>query len=162
MRTLQEPGLAPLTDKDRDAMRLQHIPYRVQLLEDAVRRIPAQTCQDNQAFEAGVVSGRILLSFLGVGYDAKTRRLKEDRNHKPTEQMTDDVKVRDVGGSFVELDELPEIEAAVLVRFIHGAHKACAHFTIDSDHELNVPTYRQAVPIILRLLRQCLANKVEL
>jgi hypothetical protein len=70
--------------------------------------------------------------------------------------LTDDVKVRDVGGRFVELDELSSGEAEVLAKFIHGTHKASAHFTIGSDHGLDVATYQQTVPIILRLLQACL------
>jgi hypothetical protein len=70
------------------------------------------------------------------------------------------VKVRDVGGRFVELTEVSATETETLSKFIHGVHKACAHFTIGSDHELNAATYQQAVPIILRLLHECLPNKV--
>ncbi len=137
----------------------QHIPYRIRLLLDAFPRLPARCDPDNQAFEAGAVSGRILLSFLGMGYDEKAGCLKEDREHRLTNEMTDDVKVRDVGGRFVELVDVSAAEAETLSKFIHGAHKACAHFTIGSDHQLTVPTYQHAVPIIIRLLRDCLPNK---
>ena len=160
MRPVQELGLAPLIEKDVQDMLRQQIPYRAQLLTDGVRPLGAITQQDNQAFEAGVVSGRILLSFLGVGFEEKTGRLKEGRKHKLTKEMTDDVKVRDVGGRFVELTEVSATETETLSKFIHGVHKACAHFTIGSDHELNAATYQQAVPIILRLLHECLPNKV--
>lgn len=159
MRPVQEPGFAPLTHEDRGKMLTEAIPYRVQLLKDGFRPRGAETQQDNQAFEAGVVSGRILLSFLGVGFDEKTRRLKEDRKHKLTHELTDDVKVRDVGGRFVELAAVSAAETEILSKFIHGAHKACAHFTIGSDHELNLPIYQSAVPVIIRLLRKCLPNK---
>lgn len=160
MRPVQERGLAPLIQKDVQDMHRQHIPYRAQLLKDGVRPLGAITQQNNQAFEAGVISGRLLLSFLGVGFDEKSEQLREDRRHKMSGEMTDDVKVRDVGGTFVELATLSTIEVETLCRFIHGAHKACAHFTIGSDHELNAATYEQAVPIILRLLRECLPNKI--
>jgi hypothetical protein len=92
-------------------MLTEDIPYRVQLLKDGSRQRGAETQQDNQAFEAGVVSGRILLSFLGVGFDEKTGRLKEDRKHKLTNELTDDVKVRDVGGRFVELVDVSAAES---------------------------------------------------
>lgn len=156
MRPIQEPGFAPLPDHDQDAMLRQHIPYRIELLKAGVRPLGAINQQDNQAAEAGIVSGRILLSFLGLGYDSTKGTLKLDRDHRPPKGPTDDVKIRDVGGRFVELGELGIDEAEALAKFIHGAHKACAHFTIGSKHELTVPIFQKAVPVILRLLDACL------
>ena len=66
------------------------------------------------------------------------------------------MKIRDVGGRFVELAELSTTETKTLEKFIRGANKACAHFTVGSDHELTVETYQQAVPIIQRLVQACL------
>jgi len=156
MRSVQESGFAPLDDFGVQAMLNQHIPYRLRLLRDAFPRIPARCDPDNQSFEAGTLSGRILLSFLGVAFDEKTGTLREDREHKPRRGPTDDVKVRDVGGRFVELAELSTAETKILEKFIRGANKACAHFTVGSDHELTVETYQQAVPIIQRLVQACL------
>lgn len=141
---------------DRMAMLTEHIPYREMLLTDGVRTVGAKCWQDNQAAEAGIVSGRILLSFLGLGYDKVSDGLTLDRLHKPKSGPTDDVKARDVGGRFVELDELTPEEAETLARYINGANKACAHFTINSGHALTLDTYHRAVPIICRLLDSCL------
>ena len=160
MRPVQEPGFAPLTEQIVQDMLNQHIPYRSRLLLNAFSRLPARCDADNQAFEVGTVSGRILLGFLGVSYDEKTRRLKPHREHRVNKEgLTDDVKVRDVAGTFVDLATLSNNEAETLCKFIHGAHKACAHFTIGSEHELSAQTYQLAVPIILRLLRDCLPTK---
>ena len=160
MRPVQEPGLAPLTEEDIEVMLNQHIPYRERLLLDAFPRLPARRYADNQAFEAGVVSGRILLGFLGIGYNEETKKLKKDRNHRNNGgDLTDDVKVRDVGGKYVELATLSSKDSQTLCRFIHGANKACAHFTVGSDHKLNVPTFQQTVPIVIRLLGECLPTK---
>ena len=156
MRPILSLGCAPLPADEVRKMLKRHIPYRQWLLDDAVSRIPAKTNQDNQSFEAGTLSGRILLSFLGVAFDEKTGRLREDREHKPRRRPTDDVKIRDVGGRFVELAELSTTETKTLEKFIRGANKACAHFTVGSDHELTVETYQQAVPIIQRLVQACL------
>ena len=161
MRPIQEPGFAPLSEMETQDMLNQHIPYRIRLLLDASPRLPSRCDPDNQAFEAGTVSGRILLGFIGLRYDEKTRQLKPERENRINQAgLTDDVTVRDVGGTFVELTTLSATEAETLGKFIHGAHKACAHFTMGSGHRLDVPTYQQAVPIILRLLRECLPNKV--
>jgi len=156
MRPEKEPGFSPLSDKQKRKMLKEHIPYRLQLLNDAFNRVPARTWQDNQAFEAGAAAGRILLSFLGVGYSEKIDDLKQERRHKLTSGLTDDVKVRDLGGRFVDLNELLPEEKRILADFIRGVHKTCAHFTIDSAHNMTVMTYKKAVPIITKLLHHCL------
>jgi len=160
MRPVLEPGLAPLPEAEVEKMLKEHIPYRLRLLVDAAARLPARCDADNQAFEAGTVSGRVLLGFLGIRFEENTGQLREDRTHRTNKEgLTDDVKVRDVSGQFADLAALSSEDAATLCRFINGAHKACAHFTIGSDHELDASTYRQSVPIIVRLLRGCLPRK---
>jgi len=159
MRPIQEPGFAPLGDDDREAMLREHIPYRLSLLLDGLRPAWAPACQHtNQAFEAGVVSGRILLSFLGLEANEETGCLKPKREHRKRKNMTDDVKALDVGGRFVDLQSLTPEEKNILARFILGAHKACAHFTIGSDHQFVPQTYTDAGPIIFRLMQKCVPN----
>jgi hypothetical protein len=109
---------------------------------------------DNQAFEACAVSGRLVLSFLGIGYDGNARTLKQEREYK----ATDDVKVTDVGGRFVEIDELTDDQRAILARFIHGVHKACAHFTWNSQHSLDVDNYKAAAALIIELYEKHLKS----
>jgi len=116
---------------------------------------------DNQAFEAGAVAGRSLLSFLGIGYDRKARCLKEDRGYQKEQgDLTDEVKVPDVGGRFVAIDTLSDSQKTILARFIHGVHKACAHFTWKSQHSLDVATYKDAAALIPELFEEHL-KKVE-
>ncbi len=137
----------------------QHLPYRRALLLDAVARIPARTMADNQAFEAGVVAGRSLLSFLGIRYDRRTRRLADDHTYqRETGDLTDDIKAPDVGGRFVDISRLSRDSQNVLERFIHGAHKASAHLTWKSTHTLDVETYQTAATIISDLLERHIFN----
>jgi len=136
----------------------EHIPYRLSLLLDGLRPAWVPLSQHtNQAFEAGVVSGRILLSFLGLGYDRIAGTLREERKHHG-DSSTDDVKAPDVEGRFVDLQSLTPEEKTSLARFILGANKACAHFTIGSDHQLDLQTYADAGPIIFRLMQECVPN----
>jgi len=140
----------------------EHVPYRLQHLLDAIPRIPARCMADNQAFEAGAVAGRSLLSLLGITYDPKTNGLKDDRNYRPSASgMPDDVKAPDLRGRFVDRTALTEDETALLTRFIHGVHKSSAHFTWKSNHGLDVATYRNAASLIYRLLREHLPEMVE-
>ena len=111
-----KPSLLP--ESERLEILGIHLPYRIALLRDAIDRIPAQTMADSQAVEAGAVAGRSLLSFLGIGYDRKARRIRKDRvYHKEQDKLTDEVKLTDLDGRFVEIDELTDDQKAVLSRF---------------------------------------------
>ena len=123
MRPVQELGLAPLNEEDIQDMLNEHIPYRLSLLRDGYRPPWIPPCQHtNQAFEAGSTSGRILLSFLGLGCDRKTWALKADQKHDAKDGQTDDVKVPDIGGEFVELESLCQTEKDTLAAFIRGVN----------------------------------------
>jgi hypothetical protein len=162
MRAFSQDGTPTrLSDQDVAKLREDDLPYRLTILQNAVHRIPARTMEDNQAFEAGAVAGRSLLAFLGVGYDPRSRTLRPARSYyKEADGFTDEIKAPDVGGTFVELETLSDTERDVLARFIHGVHKACAHFTWKSNHSLDVPTYQGAAALISFLFQEHI-NKVE-
>jgi len=162
MRSIKQDGSAPLDKTDIQKILTQHIPYRMLLLNSGVRS-PATppTLLTSQAFEAGVLSGRILLSFMGLGCDSSTGLLRADQRRSERYSLTDDVKAPDVGGRFIEPLELAEDEKKILSKFIQGAHKACAHFTINSDHQLNSHLYAEAGAIIFRLMGNALPSYVE-
>jgi hypothetical protein len=147
----QEHPATPLPAKDIAEFLKVHIPYRLAHLLDVIPRLPARCMADNQAFEAGAVAGRSLLSFLGTGCDSGGI-LKKDQRYFAVD-MTDDVKAPDVGGRFVDLNALTQDEKLLLERFIRGVNKSSAHFTWGSEHGLDVPTYREAASLIQRLLR---------
>jgi len=153
MRPLfQEDIAAPLSPEERARLLGSDLPYRLYHLRDAIQRVPAKSPQDNQAFEAGAVAGRVLLEFLGVGYDNKRDCLCESRGHSRTKSdLTDDVKVVDLDGTYVSVSNLPPEDQAILAKFIRGVHKACAHLTIGSEHQLTAEIFQDAGPIILRL-----------
>ena len=104
---------------------------------------------------------RNLLSFLGLGCSRRTGTLAEDQKHDARDGQTDDVKAPDVGGQFVDIQNLDSEEHGILARFIRGANKACAHFTIGSDHQLDLQTYADAGPIIFRLMKKCFPKHPE-
>lgn len=155
MRPVARKAFAPLPKQEMDAMLADHIPYRLTLLRDGYLPPGATLSQPtNQAFEAGAVSGRILLSLLGLKVDRKDIKLKSDQAHDAKDGKTDDVKAPDIGGNSVQPDELPEREQEILAQFIHGVNKACAHFTIGSEHKLDRPLYAAAASIIFRLMEE--------
>lgn len=137
------------------------IPYRLSLLRDGYwpRWSNENTQQTNQAFEAGAVSGRILLSFLGLKCSKKSGKLEPDRIHDSTDKnTTDDVKVPDLDGVFVDLESLSSDDRDAMAVFIRGVNKACAHVTIGSDHSLDLEAYVKAAPIIFRLMYERFPN----
>ena len=142
----------------------KHIPYRLSLLRSGYwpRWAVQHTQHTSPAFEAGALSGRILLSFLGLKCNKKSGELEPDTKHDSIDkQTTDDVKACDVGGEFVDLNRLPPGDRNALAVFIRGVNKACAHFTIGSDHDLNLETYAAAAPIIFRLMVEQFPNNTE-
>jgi len=149
-RVMPGTNIAPLPPDEIQRFLKEHLAYRLALIRDAIPRVPAQSLADDQAFEAAAVAGRVILDFLGIGYDQKREYLKAERTHRCVNGLTDDVKVIDLGGHYVDLAELNEEEAATLTRFIHGVHKACAHLTA-SKHGLDVATFQAAAPLIQRL-----------
>jgi hypothetical protein len=153
MRKLDTEGKPEALAEPKVAETLQqHLPYRIQLLLDGASRVPARSMADNQAFEAGAVAGRSLLAFLGVDYDKKHGILKVAHSYHPEKGgFTDEVKAPDVGGRFVELASLSDDQKELLIRFIHGVHKACAHFTLDSQHGLDARTFQAAAGLIVYL-----------
>ena len=77
------------------------IPYRFAILDFAEAAIPAQTTQDSAFVEAGIVAGRLLLQFLGLGVTRKGGlTLIPSREYHTDNGFTDEVKVIDIGRRF--------------------------------------------------------------
>ena len=125
MRFIQQDDSAPLDDTDTQDMLNQHIPYRLSLLHDGYRPPWIPPCQHtNQAFKAGAVSGRILLSFLGLKCRRTEVELQPDRSHDSVDKKTtDDVKAPDIGGQFVDLASLSPEDQNALAVFIRGVNR---------------------------------------
>jgi hypothetical protein len=157
-RVLQEDYTEPLGSDEVKRFLEKHLPYRLELIRDAVPRVPARSLADDQAFEAAAVAGRVVLDFLGVVYDSKRESLREERTHRAKNGYTDDVKVVDVSGRYVDIAQLGDEEKMVLTRFIHGVHKACAHLTADSKHGLDVANFQAAASLIQRLYDEHIKN----
>ena len=127
--------------------------YRLAILDFAEAAIPAQTTQDSAFVEAGIVAGRLLLQFLGLGVTRKGGlTLIPSREYHTDNGFTDEVKVIDIGRRFVDIATLDAETADALAHFHNGASKASAHFTWDSGHRLDFDNLRQCIPIIRTLV----------
>ncbi len=133
---------------------MEHIPYRLEMLRFAEESLPPSSTRESAFIEAAIVSGRILLAFVGLGRNRKNGlQLAECRKHRIEDGVTDDVMIPDVGGRFVDVSSLESQAAEVLTQFYKGASKAAAHFTWDSGHRLDLDNLRQAIPIIRELVQ---------
>jgi hypothetical protein len=132
----------------------QHLPYRLEMLRLAEEHLPPSTTRESAFVEAAIVSGRILLAFLGVGLNRKSGlKLAENRKYHDDRGATDDVMIPDVGGRFVDVSSLDSNTVEVLTQFYNGASKAGAHFTWDSGHQLDLENLKRAIPMIRELVR---------
>ena len=135
------------------------IPYRLAMLDYAEDVSPVQTTRDSAFVEAAIVAGRLLIQFLGLGIEHKGGlRLVQRRNYHVKGGCTDEVKITDLGGRFVDVASLTPAVAQVLVHFHNGASKASAHLTWDSGHKLDLNNLKQCIPIIRDLVRSHLPN----
>ena len=114
---------------------------------------------DSATIEATLMAGRQLIQFLGFNID-----YPDDKEGRPTlikdteyhnykrccEKYTDEVKITDLGGSFLKLESLTDAEKSILVEFCHGASKSTAHLTEGSGHKLDL-VFCPGCDLILRL-----------
>jgi hypothetical protein len=99
---------------------------------------------DSAMVEAAIVAGRQLIYFLGLNIEFKGNDrpvLISDISYKdygkPDAKYTDEVKIVNVGGALIRIDDLPEDYRRILAEFLHGASKSTAHLTEGSGHKLN-------------------------
>jgi hypothetical protein len=129
------------------------VPYRLAMLDFAEAAMPANRTRDSAFVEAGIVAGRLLLQFLGLGIRRKGGlMLIENRRYHAENGSTDEVKITDVGGRFVDVASLDAATADALAQFHNGASKASAHLTWDSGHQLDLDNLRRCIPIIRSLV----------
>jgi len=132
----------------------RHIPYRLEMLSLAEEVLPPSTTRDSAFVEAAIVSGRLLLDFLGLGITRRGGlRLVPAHHYRSEDCFTDDVKIPDVGGRFVDIATLDTAISAELAQFYNGASKASAHFTWDSGHQLDLDNLRRTIPTIRALVQ---------
>jgi hypothetical protein len=138
------------------------IPYRLAMLDFAEEVSPAQTTRDAAFIEAAIVAGRLLIQFLGLGIEQRGGlRLVPRRNYYVKNGYTDEVKITDLGGRFVEVASLDPATAQVLAHFYNGASKASAHLTWDSGHQLDLENFKQSIPLIRDLVRRHLPRLLQ-
>jgi hypothetical protein len=113
------------------------------------------------AFEASLISCRVLMEFLGLGINkASPPKLVQQHKYFPLRGGTNEVKIIDLGGRFADLDKIPSEERVILANVYYMAHKATAHLTHGAPDMEPAELVHQAVPIIDRLLHENLFNVI--
>lgn len=134
------------------------IPYRLTVLAigERVLRAGVRKNSESALVEATIITGRLLIEFLGL-------KTKQPKGAGPPElvasgyrlgkndlgeQVTDDVKITDLGGRLVKREQLDKNDAKTIANLHHGASKTTAHLTHDSGHQVNPETLLDGIPII--------------
>ena len=135
--TLIRRTMPKLTDHQIDEYFKNHLPYRTRIMlahykmtHDAEGKDLPWTGDAGQldaCFIASLVTARLYLNILAVG--------KKDGKLSPYEPKPDDVTVRDLKGTLVDLQKMSPSEKTLLYDFLIMADKAAAHFTTPIDHD---------------------------
>ncbi|MBA7639826.1 hypothetical protein ES703_47486 [subsurface metagenome] len=137
-----------------------HLAYRYTMLlthkEKVDNEKQIEYCMAICSFEAALLACRVFMEFLGLGIKYKPDPvLVEKRDYFSMDgSTTNEVKVIDLGGSFVSLTELMASEQSTLATVYHMAHKATAHFTFGAPYMSQPEIVHSAVAIIDRMLHK--------
>jgi hypothetical protein len=154
----------PLSEVEKAKFLDKHIPYRLGFLRLALIVRQASGLFDSAFMEAAIIAGRQLIQFLGFGIEykegfpilvecTKYHRYKKDDGA----YYTDEVKIKNLGGSFLKLEDLTDQEKSILAEFCHGASKSTAHLTEGSEHKLDL-VFCPGCELILKLVSTELSN----
>ena len=113
------------------------------------------------AFEASLISCRVLMEFLGLGINKESPpKLIQQHKYFKAGGSTNEVKIVDLGGQFAVLDKIPIEEREILANVYYMAHKATAHLTHGAPNMKPAGLVHQAVPIIDGLLHKYLFDVI--
>jgi hypothetical protein len=167
---LKEVRDCPLTESDkRDFLasldKGGHLAYRLTMLWTHKRCWEAGVRINHSlaicAFEASLISCRVLLEFMGLGINkASPPKLAQQHKYLESRGSTNEVKIVDLGGRFADLNSIPIEEQVILANVYYMAHKATAHLTHGAPHMEPAGLVHQAIPIIDRLLHENLFDVI--
>src|SRR5262245_32119875 len=156
-----------LTRSEVDEFFADHLPYRLYMLRAHRDRQVKGTLDSEQMdamvcmFEAGLIASRVLLQFLGLGVTyLPACKLIEQRGYISYDGVsTQEVKVEDLGGSFVEVSKLKPNDAQLLSQIFDGASKSSAHLTYRAT-VFDWHDFHTSVGLVEELVRTHLYDRV--
>jgi hypothetical protein len=152
----------------------KHLPYRMGILltyvnieKDSKSIFRKDIGVRNCTFEACLVMCRVLMNFLGINidiYDDKPPKLKSQGWFSHNNIISYEVKVEDLGGKFVEIDndnDLIEEQRDLLARVYLMANNASAHLRYHQPFKDEPIKLVEAAEIILGLIKTKLEDIVK-
>jgi hypothetical protein len=132
-----------------------HLKYRLTMLCTWNETKDSMGLQHNICgFESALLASRMFMQFLGLAIDHSPQlRLVEDRTYFSSGGQSDEVKIKDLGGDWVEIQNLCQVDRDLLARTYHAASKACAHLTLGSNHGFSPEELPKAIDLISNLLK---------
>ncbi len=160
---------SPLTNGQIDEFFADHghLAYRHTMLLAHMEKDRKEELQNHYelaicAFEASLLTCRMFMTFLGLGITRQPKlSLIEKREYFEIGGKTDEVKVIDLGGQFVNLVDLAQSERDLLARVYNAASKATAHFTYGSKPDPDPNDLHPAATLVDKLLRKNLYDIVN-
>ena len=121
-----EHRTARLTMPQQRAFLEVHVPGRIRSIQSALEQ------GTYRELAAAAIFSRAIANFLGIG--TRSGRLCADRKYfQHADGQSWEVKIRDVGGQFVDLDTLSTADKSALEDGINETDRAFAHLTFWSD-----------------------------
>jgi hypothetical protein len=162
----------PLTQEQVDTWFRAHLPYLRVSLTNHIRLTTNPALFSNMTiqergrvtictYEVGVLTCRKFIEFLGLSVQHNPFRLVEKRDYYRAEDGNSyEVKIVDLGGRWVQLNNLRNEEMDLLKRMHLTGHRATVHLTDGSPYQGEWEIFNDAVNLVDRLLKENLYDIV--
>ncbi len=165
--------ITPLTEDEKIEWFVLHLPYRQKMLTtyglitkdrpEYQQAIPKEILENMNicSAEASRIACRLFIEFMGLGTN-RNGELIENRNyHKESNGYSYEIKIIDLGGKWVSLNDLKPNEKKLLERTNMTGHKATAHLTFNAPYGGEHEIIYDSVELINRLLKTHLYDIVN-
>lgn len=163
----------PLTQTEIEEFFNSHLPYRQAMLtthklitkdkpqyqreisKDIVHKL--NIC----GVEASIIACRMFIEFLGLGIKYSPLHLVQRRDYFTAEDGNSyEVKVIDLGGRWIEINSLIEVEKDLLARMYLTGHRSTAHLTYNAPYGGQWEIIHNGIELVSRLLKSHLYDIV--
>ena len=151
-----------LDQKEIEEFISDHIPYRLRILHNLIS-YPNPVNKDTywpSIYESAQIVCRMFIEFFGFGVNGKDDPvLVENRRYFSKDGINSyEVKIKDLGFDFINLQELSLDEQSVLAHAYEAGNRATAHLTYKSPFITDHKKVIQAASIIIRIFKERIKN----
>lgn len=152
----------PLSKKDINDFFNEHLPYRLAMLKTHLLIEQNSINYENHinicSYEASVIACRMFVNFFGLKGKENPIRLVENHKYSKFKGKSYEVKIVDLGGTFVNINYLQDKEKDLLARIYLTGNNATAHLTHNAPYGGEWKILHPAIELIDRLLDENLFN----